>query len=176
MLSHLNLVAEIFIPSAQAREWIAANPPPPDQPPMELRSLAHLPVAHIAGVLGYFVSPVWTGCTLYWMRKFEWKSFLKYNKEYRITIFYTVPSIYLRIAKSPDVTDQFKTLEIAVTGAASMDAELQNSANAKLGKGTTYISQTWGLSETTGAVTTMPKGEMDNTGSLSPIMPNMEMR
>jgi 4-coumarate--CoA ligase len=110
------------------------------------------------------------------MRKFEWKAFLEYNKRYRITALYTVPSIFLRIAKSPDVTDQFRTLEMASTGAATMDAELQNAANARLGTGNTYIGQTWGLSETTGAVTVMPKGEMDNTGSISPILPNMEMR
>jgi 4-coumarate--CoA ligase len=63
MLSHLNLVAEIFIPTAQAREWVVKNAP--DQPPAELRTLAHLPVAHIAGVLGYLISPVWTGCACY---------------------------------------------------------------------------------------------------------------
>jgi hypothetical protein len=42
-----------------------------------------------------------------------------------------------------------------------MDEELQRAANAKLGTGTTFIGQTWGLSETTGAVTAMPKGEME---------------
>jgi len=58
-----------------------------------------------------------------------------------------------RIAKSPDITDQFETLGAAVTVAAPVDAELQMAANAKLDKGKTYISQTWGLSETTGTVT-----------------------
>lgn len=42
-----------------------------------------------------------------------------------------------------------------------MEEELQRAANAKLGTGTTFIGQTWGLSETTGAVTAMPKGEME---------------
>ena len=49
-------------------------------------------------------------------------------------------------------------------------------ANARLSKGKTYISQTWGLSETTKAVTAMPRDESDVTGSISPILPNMEMR
>jgi 4-coumarate--CoA ligase len=69
-------------------------------------------------------------------------------KQLQITGFYTVPSIFLRIAKSQDVTDQFDTVETAITGAAPMDAELQQAANARLGKGKTRISQTWGLSET----------------------------
>lgn len=88
---------------------------------------------------------------------------------------YTVPSIFLRIAKSEDVTDQFRTIVSAATGAALTDEELQRAANKKLGAGATFIGQTWGLSETSGAVTEMPKGEMDDTGSISPILPNLQM-
>jgi len=175
MLSHLNLVTQLWIPTFQAREW-AAPLVESGQTFPELRTLAHLPIAHIAGVLGYLIGPVLGGVTVYWMRKFEWKSFLEYNKKYQITAMYTVPSIFLRIAKDPEVTDQFKSVEAASTGAALMDEELQKAANAKLGRGATYIGQTWGLSETTGAVTAMPKGEMDDTGSISPILPNMQMR
>jgi 4-coumarate--CoA ligase len=111
------------------------------------------------------------------MRKFNWAQFLEFSKNFQITTIYTVPSIYLRIAKSPEVTDQFKHVQGASTGAALMDEQLQKAANAKLGVGATFIGQTWGLSETTGAVTSMPKGvEMDDTGSISPILPNMQMR
>jgi 4-coumarate--CoA ligase len=176
MLSHLNLVAELYIPTAQAREW-AAPLIEAGQTFPEMRTVAHLPIAHIAGVLGYLIGPLLAGGTIYWMRKFEWQSFLAFSKKYKITTLYTVPSIYLRIAKSPDVTDHFQYIEAASTGAALMDEDLQKAANAKLGTGgTTFIGQTWGLSETTGAVTAMPKGESDDTGSISPILPNMQMR
>ncbi|KAF2645505.1 acetyl-CoA synthetase-like protein [Massarina eburnea CBS 473.64] len=57
-----------------------------------------------------------------------------------------------------------------------LDADFQQAANAKLGKGQTKISQTWGLSETTGAVAAMPRGSSDITGSISPVLPSMEMR
>jgi acyl-CoA synthetase (AMP-forming)/AMP-acid ligase II len=92
---------------------------------------------------------MFSGGAVYWMSKFSWSPFLQYFKKLQITAFYTVPSIFLRIAKSPEVTDQFDTVEVAITGAAPMDADLQQSANARLGKGKTRISQTWGLSETT---------------------------
>jgi 4-coumarate--CoA ligase len=176
MLSHLNMVAELYIPTAQAREWAASLIESGELVPGEMRTVAHLPIAHIAGIVGYLVIPVLAGATVYWMRKFEWKSFIEYSKKYKITALYTVPSIFLRIAKSPDVTDHFKYVESASTGAALMDEELQKAANAKLGSGATFIGQTWGLSETTGAVTAMPKGEMDDTGSISPVLPNMQMR
>jgi 4-coumarate--CoA ligase len=175
MLSHLNLVAELYIPTQQAREW-AAPLVAAGQVFPELRTIAHLPIAHIAGILGYLIGPLLAGGTIYWMRKFEWKSFIEFSKQYKITALYTVPSIYLRIAKSPEVTDHFKFVEAASTGAALMDEDLQKAANAKLGTGATFIGQTWGLSETTGAVTAMPKGESDDTGSISPILPNMQMR
>ncbi|KAF2103895.1 4-coumarate-CoA ligase [Rhizodiscina lignyota] len=174
MLSHLNLVTEIAVPAAQSKEWAASQGPDFAPPPM--RTVAHLPIAHIAGLAGYMLVPPMAAGTVYWMRKYEWKSFIKHMKEFQVTAFYTVPSIFLRIAKSPDVTDHFKSVLAATTGAAPMDAELQNAANAKLGAGATFIGQTWGLSETTGAVTAMPKGQTDTTGSISPVLPNMQVR
>lgn len=38
------------------------------------------------------------------------------------------------------------------------------------------ISQTWGLSETTGSVTISPWDEFESDGSLSPLLPNIRMR
>lgn len=145
-------------------------------PPFEYRTLAHLPAAHIAGVQGYFVNPFYMGGSVFWMPKFDWPGFLDYNKRYRITFFFSVPPIYLLIAKSPLVTDQFDTLEVAVSGAASLGKELQIASSSKLGKGKTFISQTWGLSETTGSVTAMPWGRSDDTGSVSPVLANMSLR
>lgn len=174
-LSHLNLVTELYIPTKDARDFAKANVDP-NAPPVELRTLAHLPIAHIAGILGYLTAPVLAGSTVYWLRKFEWKLFLEYAGKYRPTTLYTVPSIWLRIAKSPEVTDQFKQVIGASTGAAKMDEALQKASNAKLGSGAIFIGQTWGLSETTGAITAMPAGQSDDTGSISPIIPNMQMR
>lgn len=149
------------------KDWISAKPN------FEYRTLAHLPVAHIAGIQGYLINPFYMGGPVFWMPKFDWEKFLHYNKQHRITFFFTVPPIYLLIAKDPRVTDQFKTMEIAVSGAAPLGKELQHAASAKLGGPDCFISQTWGLSETTGSATIMPYGEADDTGSVSPLIPNM---
>lgn len=149
MLSHANMVAQLYIPSVQSRAHVAAAVEAGEPAPPPYRTLAHLPIAHIAGVHGYLIAPMFSGGAVYWMTKFSWAPFLDACKRLQITVFYTVPSIFLRIAKSNDVTDQFDTVEVAITGAAPMDAELQQAANARLGKGKTRISQTWGLSETT---------------------------
>ena len=138
-------------------------------PDFEYRTLAHLPVAHIAGMQGYFVNPVYMGGTTYWMPKFEFPKFLEHSRRRRITTFFSVPPIYLLIAKSPAVTDQFDTLRIAFTGAAPMKKSLQDEAARKLGKGKVFIAQTWGLSETTGSVTLLNFQEKDDSGSVSRI-------
>jgi acyl-CoA synthetase (AMP-forming)/AMP-acid ligase II len=99
------------------------------------------------------------GGTVHWMPRFDFLQFLEYNKRFRITFMFTVPPIYLLIMKSPNVTDQFDTLEVAISGAAPLGKELQFAASAKLGKGKIFISQTWGMSETTAGVTIMPGSE-----------------
>ncbi|TLS26014.1 hypothetical protein PpBr36_07493 [Pyricularia pennisetigena] len=171
-LSHRNLVAQTVIPGDLIRQsW--GGP----QPSWDYRTLAHLPMAHIAGIQGYLINPFYVGGATYWMPRFDWHKFLGYNKQYKITIFFTAPPIYLMIANSPDVTDQFASLEMAISGAAPLGKELQLAASRKLGTGgNVFISQTWGLSETCGSATLMPPGMDDDTGSVSALMPNMEAR
>ncbi|TPX07721.1 uncharacterized protein E0L32_010617 [Thyridium curvatum] len=170
-LSHQNLVSEAHLTQTVNKEWFAKN-----NPSFEYRTIAHLPVAHIAGIQGYLVNSLFMGGPIYWMPRFDFPKFLEYNKKYRITFFFTVPPIYLLIAKSPLVTDQFDSLDSAVTGAAPMGKELQAAATKKLGKGKVILCQTWGLSETTGSITLLPKGEFDGTGSVSELVSNHEMK
>lgn len=172
-LSHLNLVSEGILPQLQFREYVARRQTKDPSYTFSYRTLAHLPAAHIAGCQGYFVNPMVAGGVVYWMPKFDFPKFLEYNKSHKISTFFTVPPIYLLIAKSPLVTDQFRTVEHCITGAAPMGPELMALAQQKLG---CNISQTWGLSETTGSMTVMPWDQHDETGSVSPLMPNCRMR
>lgn len=111
------------------------------------------------------------------MRKYSWQGLLRYVKRFQITAFYTVPSIYLRISKSPDVTDQFASVVAPSTGSAPMDGKLQQAANGRVGQGAqTMIGQTWGLSETTGAVTGPLVDVPDDTGSIGHLLPRIELR
>ncbi|ETN40443.1 uncharacterized protein HMPREF1541_04720 [Cyphellophora europaea CBS 101466] len=172
-LSHLNLVSEGLIPQLQFRDYLARRQATDPSYTFTYRTIAHLPAAHIAGCQGYFVNPMIAGGTVFWMPKFDFPQFLEHNKRHQVTTFFTVPPIYLLIAKSPLVTDQFRTVEHCITGAAPMGPELMRLAQQKLG---CSISQTWGLSETTGSVTVMPWDRHDETGSVSPLMPNCRLR
>ncbi|KAL4895007.1 hypothetical protein BDV59DRAFT_191999 [Aspergillus ambiguus] len=172
-ISHLNVVAEALIPYFMDQEHVAkkkAEDPNYENP---YRTLAHLPTAHIAGCQGYFINPGVVGGTVYWMERFDFNKFLEHCKQLEITFFFSVPPIYLLISLSPLVTDQFKSMRRAYSGAAPMGADLQQKAQKKLG---CLINQTWGLSETTGSTTGMPWDEEELSGSVSRLLPNMRLR
>lgn len=113
---------------------------------------------------------------MYWMPRFDFPKFLEYNKKYQITLFFSVPPIYLAIAKHPGVTDQFDSLDHAISGAAPLGREIQAAALKKLGRGKATLAQTWGLSETTGSITILPRELRDDTGSVSMLVANSEAR
>ncbi|KAJ7289753.1 hypothetical protein C8J57DRAFT_1165478 [Mycena rebaudengoi] len=181
-LSHLNLVAETYITALSARDWLVREfETNPSLVPTPYRTLGHLPVSHIAGLFGYMVGPMYSAGTVFWLPRYSWADLLRYVERHEITVFYTVPSIFLRITKDAAAARAFRFVEGASTGAAPMDAALQRAASAKLGEGgkePVRIGQTWGLSETTGAVTAMPRGDADADayGSLSPVLPGVELR
>lgn len=170
LLSHTNIVAEATLVLDANRE----------ADPLHLsskRTLAHLPAAHIAGVQGYLVNFFYAGGAVYWMPRFDFGQFLTYCKKYAVTSFFSVPPVFLAIAKFPGVTDQFDSLMYAVSGAAPMGRELQVAVQKKLGRGKAQFVQTWGLSETTGSMTVMPRGEEnDLTGSVSRLVANGSAR
>ncbi|BAE55911.1 unnamed protein product [Aspergillus oryzae RIB40] len=169
MLSHMNLVSEAIIPQLVLRESRKGKP----HLEVPYRTIGHLPTAHIAGCQGYFITPAVAGGTVYWMPKFNIDQFMDYCKKYQVTFLATAPPVYLAVAESSRVTDQFNSLIRAESGAAPLPTEVQRRAEEKLG---CSISQRWGMTESTGSVTTMPWGEADSTGSISPLLPNTRLR
>lgn len=173
LVSHANVVSEVFLPNAvsrpvlderhrQGRGWVK-------------RTLAHLPTAHIAGVQGYFINPIFEGGIVYWMPAFNLDDFVRYSAELGVTTFFSVPPIYAAIAKHPGVKDQFSRVRQAAGGAAPLSREIQQAASDKIAPDA-VVTQVWGLSETTGAVTHTPPDRMDTIGSLSPLLPNVTLR
>jgi 4-coumarate--CoA ligase len=175
LISHRNMVAEAFLPAYINRpvwqDWAAAGKP------FELRTLAHLPTAHVSGVQGYFVNAFYDGGLVYWMSSFDFGAFLKYNVQYNITTFFSLPKIYLGLAKHPAVTDQLKSLRIAYSGATLLNKEVYHCTKfGGQGEDRTLLSQTWGASETTGAVTHVSPATRDTSGSVGQLLPSMLMR
>ncbi|KAM0262165.1 hypothetical protein ACHAQJ_001908 [Trichoderma viride] len=168
LISHQNMVSECYIPCTLGLEaWQRLDNVFPKS------TLGHLPAAHIAGLQSYFINNVYEGYVIYWMSSFNFDDFVRHFAELKLTFFFSVPPIYMAITKHPAVKDQFKCVEYAIAGAAPMNYDLQESASKKL-KG--FISQVWGMSETTGAITYTPPDRTDTMGSLSPLLPNISLR
>ncbi|KAI1308038.1 acetyl-CoA synthetase-like protein [Xylaria venustula] len=151
-ISHRNTVAQCALVAEPERQSRAKTKPPG----YKHIGIAHVPAAHIAGVQSYLVNNCYLGGTLYWMQRFDFPKFCEYSRRYKVTNMFSVPPIYLLIAKSPLVKSHFDTWTEAIAGAAPMGPDLQLEASRKLGKGTTLVRQVWGLSETTGAITSTP--------------------
>ncbi|KAF7315640.1 hypothetical protein MIND_00079500 [Mycena indigotica] len=167
MMSHTNMVGQPVLASISLRKvWRTEGK-------YEYRTLAHLPPTHAAGVFAYFCFPFYNGGITFWTPKFDFADFLKYNKQLKITTIVTVPPIYLLLAKSPLVKDQFKTWRSAASGAAPLGKELQLEASKKLG---VNISQTWGMTETSAVVTMVPHSVEERTGAAGILLPHLEIR
>ncbi|RNJ55278.1 hypothetical protein D7B24_008799 [Verticillium nonalfalfae] len=172
-ITHANMVAHALITRYSYRDFLNRQQTKDPTFSFEYRTIAHVPAAHIAGIQGYFVQPVVHGGTVYWMPKFDFVKFIEYNRSLRITIFFSVPPIFLLISQSSLVGDHFRSLYHAISGAAPMSAQLSRAVEKKLG---CNISQVWGMSETAGSVTVQPWDEKDETGCISAVQPNTKLR
>ncbi|KAF2168737.1 hypothetical protein M409DRAFT_65156 [Zasmidium cellare ATCC 36951] len=141
-------------------------------------TIAHLPMANIAGVSLYSTNPFYMGGTTYWMKKYTFEDFIEYHRRYRPAYQFTVPPIWLRIAKSDNITDHFDGLQVAVTGSAPIGEGTMREVQKKLGKGKCLIAQTWGATEASGVITALDWSTFKDQGiwSVGELCPNVRLR
>ncbi|KAK2000973.1 AMP-binding enzyme [Colletotrichum falcatum] len=170
-ISHSNMIAQTLCITTPIVDYYREH-----RPGMRFVTLAHLPAAHISGLQAYLSNQAHMGGVVYWMRKFNFADFIENIRRHRVNYFFSVPPVYLMIAKSPLVTDHFDSVDCALTGGAALGRETQAEAQRKMGRGRAVIAQTWGLSETTGGFTILPRHLADDTGSVAMIVANCEAR
>lgn len=110
-ISHLNLLAINPVCMAVGEHYKARCVR--EGTPFVFSTIAHLPMAHIAGIAWYSLNPFYMGGTTYWMQKYDFDLFLEYHRKYRPTCQMSVPPIWLQVAKSPKVTDHFDNVRVA---------------------------------------------------------------
>ena len=152
-LSHANLVAIAVSTMAVARRYKARSARARRH--FSYDTIAHLPMSNIAGITLYATNPFYMGGTTYWMPDYTFDLFLKYHRQFRPSYQFSVPPIWLRIAKSSEVTDHFDHLQVAVTGSAPIGFATVREVQRKLGKGNCHMAQTWGATECAGTITTL---------------------
>ncbi|KAF2164654.1 hypothetical protein M409DRAFT_25048 [Zasmidium cellare ATCC 36951] len=173
-LSHWNLVASGICSMEPGTKYKARRAQ--EGKPFTWRTIAHLPMAHIDGIQQYSINPFYMGGTTYWMPKYDFDKFIECSRKYQTTYQFSVPPIWLQVAKSDKVTGHFDNLEIACSGAAPMGLELAKEVSNKLGRGKIFMTQTWGTTETDGSITATDWETRDETGAVGGILPNVKLR
>lgn len=176
-LSHWNLVASNICSMEVSSNFLATKENAKQQ--FQYRTLAHLPMAHIAGIMLYSINVFYMGGTAYWMPKYDFEQFVRFAGERKVTVQFSVPPVWLQISKSREAEDggHFASLEVAIAGAAPMGAELARDVSEKLGdRRNLFMTQTWGTTETAGSITAHDWDAKDETGSVGGILPNVKLR
>jgi acyl-CoA synthetase (AMP-forming)/AMP-acid ligase II len=162
MLTHHNLVANLcqIAPFDLIREGD--------------RVIGILPFFHIYGMIVLLNSTLYKGGTVVTMPKFDLEPFLQTMQQHRINRAFLVPPIILALAKHPSVDGyDLSSLDLIMSGAAPLDAQLANGCAERLGCG---VIQGYGLTETSPVTNVVPDPEHNRPGSIGPLVPNTDAR
>lgn len=160
-ISHRSLVASTVCTMEAAKQYQRSHSG------FAFNTVAHLPMSNIAGIGLYSINPFYMGGTTYWMKKYNFESFIEYHRRYRPAYQFSVPPVWLQVSKSVNVTDHFDGLMVASTGSAPIGPDTIQDLRHKLGRGRTDIYQTWGTTETSGVITAQNWERFSQTGAWS---------
>jgi acyl-CoA synthetase (AMP-forming)/AMP-acid ligase II len=161
MLTHRNLVANVIQSNAlldsSERDVV----------------IGVLPFFHIYGMTVIMNLALRYGATVVTMPRFDLEQFLRLHQDHRATRSYVVPPIALALAKHP-LVDQFdlSSLDVVMSGAAPLSAELSETAAARLG---CTVLQGYGLTETSPVTHVSPR-ERNKPGTVGVLTPNTEAK
>jgi acyl-CoA synthetase (AMP-forming)/AMP-acid ligase II len=163
MLTHRNLVANA-LQTASAIQTDADD-----------RAIALMPFFHIYGMVVVMGTHLYCGTTLVTMPKFEMASFLQLLQAHRITHTCVAPPVIVALASHPGLESlDLSHLRTLFSGAAPMDAALQETCAARLG---CEIHQGYGMTEASPAthLTRRDAGKNRN-GTVGQLAQNTECR
>ena len=149
MLSNDNLFA--LLPDASAT-WGFSE---------DMVSLVAMPLFHIGGS-GWAMAGMFNGGTSVIVRELDPSALIDLIGEKRITHGFLVPAVFQFMLLMPNVNDgDYSSLEMLVYGASPITEEVLSSSIKTFG---CKFAQAYGLTETTGAIVTLPPEDHDPDG------------
>lgn len=137
------------------------------------RWLGFLPLYHAYGQTYAVLIATKQNIPIQIMKTFVFEEYLGLIQKHKITRLQTVPPIMVMLSKRPEVAKyDLSSVKEMLCGAAPLGRELQYEVEKKLG---IRITQGWGLSETTCAVTGVPTECQPPEGSVGVLMPRSEV-
>ncbi|KAK7179896.1 4-coumarate-CoA ligase 2 [Paraphaeosphaeria sporulosa] len=172
MISHQNVIANteqsLFMRDLEQPYSRSACSRP------EERWLGFLPLYHAYGQLWSIVAAARTLSPCFFMRSFNYSTFLKNIQNHRVTHIQTAPPVLVMLAKRPETREfDLSSLKNILCGAAPLSKELQNEVSKRFAL---KVVQTWGMTEVTCSSLHVPGGRDDRSGSVGYIDPNCSMK
>ncbi len=165
MLTHYNLMAAMTGYTAFTQG---------DKPlsiPGEERALVILPMFHIYGLSAVLLRLLRAGALLVLHPRFEVQAVLKTLHDKKITCMSGVPTMYAAIVNAPDIGKyDLSALKLCTAGGAPLPAEIQEKFRRLTG---CYLSEGWGMTETSPLGTWKPDTGSDKKGSCGLPLPNV---
>jgi malonyl-CoA/methylmalonyl-CoA synthetase len=159
VLSHANLLAGSES-VALAWRWTAAD-----------RLVLALPLFHVHGLCVGLHGTLLAGASAVLLPRFETDAVLDVAGEHRASMFFGVPTMYHRLARSPRV-GELARLRLCVSGSAPLPAELHRALAERGGQ---QVLERYGMTETLMLVSTPYDGER-RPGSVGFPLPGVELR
>ncbi len=114
------------------------------------RALCFLPLSHVFGQVHIMHSTVVSGGELILQPGFDLEKVLEAIDRHQVTKFYSVPTIYIRLLRLPDLRERLGSVRYCFSAAASMATEVVRDWKARTGLD---IYEAYGLTETASIVT-----------------------
>ena len=167
MLSHRNLLAAV----AAVREWSDGTYGRPD-PQV---TLCVLPLFHIYALIVILLSSTRLGGTVVLRMRFDAGQTLRDIEHHRVTYFPGVPTMWIAMANHPEMqTRDISSLMNCGSGGAPLPVEVQMAFERATGL---PILGGWGMTETSAAGTSIPKGtQHSKPGTIGVPLPNIELK
>jgi long-chain acyl-CoA synthetase len=114
------------------------------------RALCFLPMSHVFGQVHIMHSTVLSGGELVLQPSFDLEQVLEAIGRYRVTKLYSVPTVYIRLLRIPDLREKIESVRYCFSAAASMATEVVREWKAQTGLN---IFEAYGLTESASMVT-----------------------
>ena len=112
--------------------------------------LCFLPLNHVFGQMHVVNATIYSSGGIVIQPSFNMDLALDAINRYKVTKFFAVPTIYIRMLQIPDLKEKFKSVTYCFSAAASMAAEVVRGWKAKTGLD---IHESYGLTESASIVT-----------------------
>ncbi|EOD43600.1 putative amp-binding enzyme protein [Neofusicoccum parvum UCRNP2] len=187
-LTHTNLIAQHDLAIAYTSP--AGDPHTTSQPPWRpIRRLSFLPAFHAATVPNVHVSPIRSGEVTYVLPRFAVEPVLRSIARFQITDTVIVPPCVLAVVNAPpallaDPACSLSSLRWARVGAAPLGKDVQARFQALLDRkiedggtgGTGWLTQIWGMTETSCLALQFAPGEGDASGSVGRPIAGLDVK